>query len=112
MNFSEIFDSKLRQWEISGKSLAEASGRSQTNISQIRKGVVSPSIADFQELIKICDGLRPGFAADYYAALSPDTFSPEQLVKRLDSSQLASLMHALGERIRDFGRDSRFLKAS
>jgi len=112
MNFSEVFDSKLRQWEISGKSLAEASGRSQTNISQIRKAVVSPSIADFQELIQICDGLKPGFADDYYAALSPNTFSPEQLVRRLDSSQLASLMHALAEKIRDLGRDSKFLKAS
>ena len=112
MNFSEIFDSKLRQWEISGKSLAEASGRSQTNISQIRKGVVSPSIADFQGLIQICDGLKPGFAADYYAALSPDAFSPEQLIRRLDSSQLASLMYAVGHRIQDYGRDPKFSKAS
>lgn len=112
MNFAEVFKNKMDSWGISGKELAAASGRSTTGISQIRKGVVSPSIADFQQLIQICDGLRPGFAADYYAALSPDTFSPEQLVKRLDSSQLASLMHALGERIRDFRHDSRFLKAS
>jgi len=51
--------------------LASVSGRSEANISQIRNGVVSPSIADFQKLIEICDGLRPGFADDYYASLSP-----------------------------------------
>jgi hypothetical protein len=112
MNFAEVFKNKMDSWGISGKELAAASGRSTTGISQIRKGVVSPSIADFQELIQICDGLKPGFAADYYAALSPDAFSPEQLIRRLDSSQLASLMYAVGHRIQDYGRDPKFSKAS
>jgi transcriptional regulator with XRE-family HTH domain len=71
MNFAELFSQKLKQWHISGKELAEASGRSEANISQIRNAVVSPSIADFQKLIEICDGLKPGFAEDYYASLSP-----------------------------------------
>ena len=71
MNFAELFSQKLKQWHISGKELAAASGRSEANISQIRNRIVSPSIADFQKLIEICDGLRPGFADDYYASLSP-----------------------------------------
>ncbi|AGF53537.1 unknown protein (plasmid) [Synechocystis sp. PCC 6803] len=112
MDFSEIFNQKLKHWRISGRALAVASGRSETNISQIRNGVVSPSISDFQELIRICDDLKPGFASDYYSSLSPVAFSPEQFITHLDSSQLASLMSAIGQRIKDYGRDAQFLKAS
>jgi DNA-binding Xre family transcriptional regulator len=111
MGFAGIFDQKLKVWGIQGKLLAHTSGRSEKNISEIRKGKVSPSINDFQELIKICDQLKPGFEADYYSSLSPDSFSPEQLVRRLDSSQVAALMYAIGQRIQDYGREQ-FLKAS
>jgi transcriptional regulator with XRE-family HTH domain len=107
MDFAEIFSRKLKSWGISGKSLAAASGRSVSNISEIRNGVVAPSITDFQELVRICDRLKPGFAADYYASLSPIDFSPEQLIRRLDTSQLASLMYAVGQRIQDYGQSQR-----
>ena len=114
MKFSQTFDQKLKAWGISGKTLAASSNRTERNISQIRNGHVAPSITDFEDLIRICDELKPGFAKDYYNSLFPtdkSSFSAENL-KNLDSSELASLMHALGERIRDFGRDSRPLKVS
>jgi len=114
MNFSQTFDQKLKAWGISGKTLAASSHRTERNISQIRNGHVAPSITDFEDLIKICDELKPGFAKDYYNSLFPmdkSSFSPENL-KNLDSSELASLMQALSERIRDFGRDPRLLAES
>jgi len=83
--------------------LALASGRSEANISQIRNGAVSPSIADFQDLIRVCDHLKPGFSDDFYTSLSSNGLSPEKLVQQLDSSQLAALMFAIGQRIQTYG---------
>ncbi|PZV23224.1 MAG: XRE family transcriptional regulator [Snowella sp.] len=107
-DYIEVFAAKLRKYGIKGKDLAEASGRNPKTISEILNRKASPSIESFNHLIECCDQLSPGFADEYYLALvGPIDFSPEQLIRRLDTSQLASLMYAIGQRIQDYGQSQR-----
>jgi transcriptional regulator with XRE-family HTH domain len=101
MNFEQIFKVKMDSWGISGKELAAASGRSVTGISQIRTGHSSPSIADFQKLLDICDELRPGFKADYLNSLSTGKPDLKQLVYSLSSTEFGMLLHIAAQRVQD-----------
>ncbi|AIE76192.1 hypothetical protein D082_50300 (plasmid) [Synechocystis sp. PCC 6714] len=98
-DFIEVFRAKLHAHGIKGKFLAAEAGRTPQNISEVLNRKVSPSIDSLNELIDAADRLSPGFADDFYASLSFGALSPELLVRNLDSSQLAALMFAIGQRI-------------
>ena len=107
-DFIEIFRAKLILHGIKGKDLAQEAGRTPQNISEVLNKKVSPSIDSLNELIDAAERLCPGFADEFYLALvGPIDFSPEQLIRRLDTSQLASLMYAVGQRIQDYGQSQR-----
>lgn len=95
----KLFKDKMDSWQITGVQLAKATGRSQSNISQIRSGAVSPSVADFAELIEVCDRLKPGFKNDYYASLSGQRLDLNQLVGSLSSAELSVLLVCVSQRI-------------
>lgn len=86
-------------WKISGRELSAASGRTPANISNIRRGTVSPSLSDFEELVKICDRLRPGFAADYYSSLSGDGVELSSVIGSLNSEDLRLALILISNRM-------------
>ena len=84
-------------WKISGKELSAASGRTPANISNIRRGIVSPSLSDFE--VRICDGLRPGFAADYYSSLSGERVELSSVIGSLNSEDLRLALILISNRM-------------
>lgn len=57
----EYFKETMDFYEIKGSELADRVGCSRNNISDIRKGKVSPSISRFWEIVEVCEELAPGF---------------------------------------------------
>ena len=51
LNFAESFDRTLREFNISGKELAEKSGISESSISRFRRGKQDIPTSDLQTLI-------------------------------------------------------------
>jgi len=71
IDFSAAFQETMDQLGLSSKQLAESSGRSRNNISEIRKGKVNTGIQDFAELLSLCESLKPGFIATFARKLTP-----------------------------------------
>ena len=113
LDFNQAFKDTMKQMGVSNKELAEVSGRSLTNISEIRNGKTNPTIKDFALLIDYCEKLAPGFTREFNRRLAGASrgfeFSPEELVSYLDSSQMAALMFALAGRISGSKLDERIV---
>lgn len=103
LDFNQAFKDTMKHMGVSNKELAEVSGRSLTNISEIRNGKTNPTIKDFALLIDCCENLAPGFTKEFNRRLAGASrgfeFSPEEFVSCLDSSQMAALMFAVASRI-------------
>lgn len=101
LNFNQAFKETMDSMGLRNKDLAEVSGRSLNNISEIRNGKAHPTTKDFAVLIEDCEKLAPGFTKEFNRRLASKSFefSPEELVDCLDSSQIAALMFALAARI-------------
>lgn len=103
MNINKTFKETMDYMRVKGSALAEVSGRSKNNISEIRNGKAHPSTEDFGKLLEHCETLAPGFTKEFGRRLSgrmtPFIFSPEEFISELDPSQLGALMFAIGSRI-------------
>ena len=101
--FNDIFRETMDRLGIKGSQLAERTGRSRNNITEIRKGKSFPTVGDFVELLMICEEERPGFFEEFTRRLVGQsrrlTISPEEFVEALDSSEFGALMIAAGSRI-------------
>lgn len=100
LNFNKAFKDTMDSLDVRNDRLAEISGRSVANISKIRNSKSFPSVEDFAKLIEYGEQLHPGFAAEFAQRLTNSSFfSPETLINSLDSSQLAVLIFAIGQRV-------------
>lgn len=101
--FNDIFKQAMDQCGVAPSELAELAGRSRGNISQIRNGKNFPSIGDFCELIGCAEQLSPGFYELFGRLLIGETrrqtLSPEELINSLDSTELGTLLIAVGSRM-------------
>ncbi len=61
MDFADSFKKVMDEVGLRPSILAKATGRSRSNISDIRNGKVRPNIEDFAGLLEIAEQLRPGF---------------------------------------------------
>lgn len=110
--FNEIFKQTMDKSGVSSSELATLSGRSRVNVSEIRNGKSFPTIGDFCELLSDAEKLSPGFC-DLFGRLlvgetRRQTLNPEELINSLDSTELAALFYAAGNRIADSsGRNDR-----
>jgi DNA-binding Xre family transcriptional regulator len=101
LNFNQAFKETMDSMGVRNKDLAEISGRSLANISEIRNGKAHPTTKDFADLIDCCEKLAPGFTKEFNRRLAGKSFefSPEELIDCLDSAQIAALMFAVAGRI-------------
>ena len=107
----DIFNKALKEtmdyMGLKGVVLAEKSGRSCNSISRIRNGRDFPSIRDFVILLELAEQEREGFLSEFMARLTGKvrklTFSPEEYVNSLNSSELGALMIAAGSRLCEKG---------
>jgi transcriptional regulator with XRE-family HTH domain len=101
--FNDVFRETMDQLGIKGSYLAERSGRSRNNITEIRKGKAFPAIGDFVELLILCEEEKPGFFEEFARQLIGQsrrlTVSPEEFVGSLDSSEFGALMYACAARV-------------
>ena len=77
VDFSTAFKETMEQLGLTSKQLAEYSGRSRNNISEIRLGKVNTGIQDFAVLLSQCETLKPGFLATFASKIAPNqSFNP------------------------------------
>lgn len=112
--FNHTFRDTMDSLGVKGKELAERSGRSSQNISEIRSGKAFPTIGDFAELMMAAEEIAPGFCETFARRLTGEsrrlTVSPEEFVNALDSSEIAAVLIAAG--VRMSGQRQEYLKVS
>lgn len=106
--FAQCFKETLDRFGIQGTELAEVAGRSRTNISQIRTGKVSPSLADFCDLLLAAESMKSGVLTDFSQRLSlrfgtasievREKLNLEILIDSMSSEELATFMNLLSAR--------------
>jgi hypothetical protein len=79
----QLFDQTLTKFGIKNKELAIASGRSGGYISELRRGVCGIPLAQFGEMLEVCERLAPGFKKEF--------------ASRLSNSGINSVKHSLSE---------------
>ena len=98
--FNQVFKQAMDEMGIQPSELAEAAGRTRTNISSIRGAKSFPTLSDFVMLLNCCESLRSGFTECYIRLLLGETrrqtLKPEELISSLDSTELGALLIAVG----------------
>ncbi|NEP02041.1 MAG: helix-turn-helix transcriptional regulator [Symploca sp. SIO2E9] len=107
MNFSQAFDSTLKNFGVSAKWLAERSGVAPQTISDFRRGKKS---IQTDSLGKLLVALPVEAQVYFFNLLLGRCITPEQMVEFMDSDQLSSMLLAIAKvlgRYRDTGENSR-----
>lgn len=86
---SENFDRTLKNFKISGKSLAEESGASASQISEFRKGKRNLSTAQLERVLVAMDELAPGSRL-HFCLLSAG---------KIEHTQIAVLLNSVADQI-------------
>jgi transcriptional regulator with XRE-family HTH domain len=92
------FREKIGKHRIRGNKLAEESGKSAGNISEILNDRVIPKVDNLVELIEAADRLSPGFADDYYCSLAGHA-ELNTLIGSLGVSELSKLLILVSHRL-------------
>jgi predicted transcriptional regulator len=87
---------------ISNGEFAKQVKRDPATISRIRHGKSNPTINDFSEIVELAEKYNPGFKAEFLRRLNVTStaFSPEEFICTLNSDEVASLLAAIGKRIK------------
>lgn len=103
MNFALAFKSAMDSCGIRGVTLATELGMSTNSISQIRRGLQSPRVADFEAMLVACERIHPGFERLFLQHLlsqsNLDFFSSEA-ISALDRQQLAAMLYLIADQLR------------
>ena len=94
-----LLKQKLSKYGIKQRELANASGRSENNLSGILNGKSSPTLESFSALLDACEELRPGFKLEYHRDLLGEKIDLNQFVFSLSSAELSTLLICAGQRI-------------
>ncbi|KAM3093205.1 helix-turn-helix domain-containing protein [Phormidesmis sp. 146-12] len=103
------FDSTLNHYGIKGNRLAEVSKVSQGYISEFRKGRANPSCDVLERLINGAEELKPGARRYFCQLMAGSVISPEISLDHLSSADMAGLLLAIADRLRQ--ADSLLLSA-
>lgn len=110
MNLNKIFKETMDCLDVRGSDLAEISGRSRQNISEIRRGKANPSLNDFGELLDFAEKLKNGFVLEFTKRMAIEAVGkekiaffyadPQELIDSLSAEEQASLLSAIAESLR------------
>ncbi len=103
----EAFNQMLEEFGYAGKEISKWSGLHPSKISRFHNGKTDLEAGEFFHLLRSC----PPEAQDYFwKKFLSKSFSFEQLVATMDDSQVARMLHILGDYMQNSGRRSKLLQ--
>jgi hypothetical protein len=102
LNFNRAFKETQDFFKIPNEEFALQINRSLSTLSRIRGGKSSPTLIEFSQMIEFAEECNPGFRNEFLRRLYSEgnALSPEEFINSLDSEEVASLLSAIGKRIK------------